>query len=388
MKQYSRVCAYIDLDAIEENINQMEANIAARTKMIAVIKTDGYGHGAVPIGRMLEERDCVWGFATATAEEAFLLRAHGLKKPILILGYVFEEYYKELIQQEVRFTVYRKDMAEAISKAGTECGKTAYIHVKMDTGMSRLGFPDREESLETIQEISKLPNIEVEGIFTHFAKADELDKTSANLQLKRFNDFYQALTLQGLVIPYPHCSNSAGIIEIPKANQMLVRPGITIYGLWPSNEVSKDRIQLSPAMTLKSHVVHVKEIPAGTGVSYGSTFVASEPTTVATIPVGYGDGYPRSLSNKGFVLIRGKRVPILGRVCMDQMMVDVTGLGVEMLDPVTLIGRDGEECITMEELGELSGRFNYEFACDIGKRIPRSYLRDGVVVEQIDFFDR
>ena len=255
--------------------------------------------------------------------------------------------------------------------------------------MGRIGITPDEEGLEFVRFLMGHPELEVEGIFTHFAKSDEEDKTSANHQLALFQNFIDRIQTElGLTIPVKHCSNSAAILEMPQANMDMVRAGITTYGLYPSEEVRKDIVPLRAAMSLYSHIVYCKTIHAGQSVSYGGLFTAQKDTRVATIPVGYGDGYPRSLSGKGYVLIRGKKAPILGRVCMDQFMVDISEIpGVMEGDKVTLLGVDGTERITAEELGELSGRFNYEFVCDLGKRIPRVYRQHGEITEVKDYFE-
>lgn len=388
LENYQRVYAAIDLSAVLENMERMHENLSPGTKMIGVIKTDGYGHGAVPIGRELEKLPYVFGYATATAEEAFLLRRAGLVKPVLVLGYTFPYCYEELIRQNIRPAVFRKDTLEDLNACAGRLKKKAIVHVKVDTGMSRIGIMPDEEGLSFMEWLFGLENIEVEGIFTHFARADETDKAAARAQLSKFTDFVsKAERRTGRAIPLKHCSNSAGILALPEANLSLVRAGITLYGLSPSEEVGKDILSLKPVLSLKSRLVYVKEIGAGTPVSYGGTFVAKERMRIATVPVGYGDGYPRSLSNTGYVLIRGKRAQILGRVCMDQLMVNVSDIpGVSEGDEVTLIGSDGGEEITMEKLGELSGRFNYELACDLGKRIPRVYLKEGKIICTKDDF--
>lgn len=382
LEKYERVYAAVDLSAALYNMERMHEAVSPQTKMIGVIKTDGYGHGAVPIGRELEKLPYVSGYAVATAEEAFILRRAGLSKPILILGYTFPYSYYELVLQEIRPAVFRKDAVEALDVCASRLGRKAVVHVKVDTGMSRIGIRPDEEGLVFMEWIAGLAHIEVEGIFTHFARADESDHSAALSQLTKFTAFVEeAERRMGKQIPLKHCSNSAGILTLPQANLSLVRAGITLYGLSPSGEVTKDMLSLRPVLSLKSRLVYVKEIEAGTPVSYGGTFVAKEQMRIATIPVGYGDGYPRGLSGKGSVLVRGKRAPILGRVCMDQFMVDVSDIpDASEGDVVTLIGVDGGEEITMEELGELSGRFNYELACCLGKRIPRVYVKDGEIV--------
>lgn len=387
MKTYSRVYAKIDLDAVAWNMEQMKKNLKEGTEMVAVIKTDGYGHGAVQVASMLESYDYVWGYAVATLDEAVVLRAAEIQKPILVLGCIFPDQYWEMLKYEIRMNVYTKEMAEAISALAVEKGEQAYVHIKLDTGMARLGFSAEESSIEEIKEIAELPNLVLEGVFTHFAKADEEDKTFTMMQLEKFEWMTQRLEEEGVIFPYVHASNSAGIIDVRRADYNLVRAGIAIYGLYPSEEVDKERVQLKPALSLKSHIAFVKDIPAGTPVSYGGDFVSEHQMRIATIPIGYGDGYPRSLSDTGYVLIRGKKAPIIGRICMDQFMVDVSDIPeVKFGDKVTLIGRDQEEYLPVEKLSELSGRFNYEFVCDLGKRIPRVYVQDGKVEEQVDYF--
>ena len=389
LESYQRVWAEVDLDAIWENMVHMKENIAENTKILAVIKTDGYGHGGVPIAKMLEQLDFMFGYAAATYEEAHVLREAGVKKPILILGYTFPYCYEELIREEIRPAVYRRDTVEELTAAAAKVGQKAKVHIKVDTGMGRIGITPDEEGLEFVRFLIEHPELEVEGIFTHFAKSDETDKTSANHQLELFQNFIDKIQTElGITIPVKHCSNSAAILEMPQANMDMVRAGITTYGLYPSEEVSKDIVPLRAAMSLYSHIVYCKTIHAGQSVSYGGLFTATKDTRVATIPVGYGDGYPRSLSGKGYVLIHGKKAPILGRVCMDQFMVDISEIPEAMEgDKVTLLGMDGTERITAEELGELSGRFNYEFVCDLGKRIPRVYIQHGEITEVRDYFE-
>lgn len=388
MEHYERIAAKIDLDAIAFNLQQMHDKIKKDTKIMAVIKTDGYGHGAVPIAKMCEELAYIKGYAVATAQEAYQLRNYGIHKMILILGYTFESEYEQMIREDIRPSVFTLEMAEAFSKAAVKIGKTANIHIKMDTGMRRIGFEPTDETIAIIQKIAALPGIHIEGIFTHMAKADETDKTSAREQIRKFMDFTNRLSQAGITPDIRHCSNSAGILELPEANFDMVRAGISLYGLYPSNEVNPESARLEPAMELKSCVVYVKDVEKGEGVSYGWTYKAKKKIRVATIPAGYGDGYPRSLSNKGWVLIHGQKAPIIGRVCMDQFMVDVSAIeGVKTGDEVTLIGRDGKNCIHVEELGAFADRFNYEFVCDIGKRVPRIYYRNGKVIGYSDLLE-
>ncbi|NSG41301.1 alanine racemase [Blautia obeum] len=388
MKKFERVKAVVSLDAIAHNFAEMKKNIAKGTKIVAVIKADGYGHGAEAIARLIEDYDYIWGFAVATPEEALQLRTFGVKKPILILGIVFEEYFTQMIAKEIRLTVCTYEMAQKLSEEAQRQGRDVHIHIGLDTGMSRIGFADRQESVEEIKKISQLPNLKIEGMFTHFARADETDRSPAIDQLNRYLNFAKLLEDAGIQIPMKHCSNSAGIIRVPEANLNAVRAGITIYGIYPSHEVERDIVKLIPAMELKSHISYIKTVEPGAAFSYGGTFTAKKEMKVATIPVGYADGYPRSLSNKGWVLIHGKKAPILGRVCMDQFMVDITKIpDAKTGDEVTLIGKDGKEFISIEKFGDLSGRFSYEFACDISKRVPRVYIKDGKEWGELTFFN-
>lgn len=384
MKHYDRAWAEIDLDALHFNIEEIKKSINRTTQIIAVLKTDGYGHGAAQIARVLEAEEQVWGFAVATAEEAFALKEGGICKPLLILGYTFPYSYERLIRENVRSTVFTLETARELSSAAVKVGKECSVHLKIDTGMTRIGIHPDAESLSLIRQIQALPGLKIEGIFTHFATADEADRTRAYHQMALFQNYVEQIERElRIKISMKHCSNSAGIVEMPEAQMDAVRAGIILYGLWPSDAVQADeKIRLKPMLSLKSRVVYVKTVPAGQQISYGGTFTTKRNTIVATICIGYGDGYPRSLSNIGHVLLKGQRAPILGRVCMDQFMIDVTDFDSPVCvgDQVTLIGTDGTACITMEELGALSGRFNYELACDIGKRIPRIYKLDDTLI--------
>ena len=370
----NRVRADIDLDAVLYNMESMHKKLKPGTKIAAVVKADAYGHGAVEISRVLENLPYLWGYAVATNNEAMQLVEAGRKKPIIILGLSFPEQFEEIVENDLRPAVCTYETAQALSDIAAEKNKVCRIHIKVDKGMSRIGFQVTLESADTVARISKLPNIMIEGIFTHFARADESSKAPAYEQFKQFEKMIAMVEEKGVQIPLKHCSNSAGIVEIPECNMDMVRAGITLYGLWPSEEVDKTKISLKPVMSLRSRVAYVKELLPGRQISYGGTFTVKKKMTVATVPVGYGDGYARGLSNKGWVLIKGQKAPICGRVCMDQCMVDVTDIpGVKIGDTVTLLGKDADEEITMEQLGELSGRFNYEFACLITPRVPRIY---------------
>lgn len=388
MKEYNRVYAKIDMDAAAYNMEQMKKRIGGGARLIAVVKTDAYGHGAVPLAEVFEKLDYVWGYAVASLDEGMILRKHGIKKPILVLGCVFPDQYDDMVRNDIRAAVYMEEMALGMAEAARKAGKKAYIHIKTDTGMGRIGFPVSEESADIIERISKLEDIKIEGMFTHFAKADETDKTYTYDQHRKFMWMKEQMEKRGVEIPYYDCDNSAGIIDFPDMKHDLARAGISTYGMYPSEEVNQNAVDLKPVLSLVSHVIFVKTVKPGTSISYGGTFVAPEKMRVATIPVGYGDGYPRSLSNKGTVLIHGKRARILGRVCMDQFMVDVTDIpDVKFMDRAVLIGEDQGDRITVEELAGLSGRFNYEFVCCLGKRIPRVYTSGGKIVKQADCFE-
>lgn len=389
LEQYSRVCAHIDLDAILHNLEQMHAHIDADTRIMAVIKADAYGHGSVPIAWEMEELSYVHGYGVASVEEAMQLRNANIRKPILVLGYTFPYSYETLINQEITPAVFRRDVLEQLNEIAGKMNVKAPIHIKVDTGMTRIGIRPDEEGEAFVKEALACENLIVEGIFTHFSKADEADKAFANGQLNAFRTFVDKCEKDNnFKFRFVHCSNSAGIIDMPDANMDLVRAGIILYGMWPSNEVSRDALKLEPVLSLKSHIVYVKDVGAGIPVSYNGTYITENTTRIATIPVGYADGYPRNLSNTGTVIICGKRAPIIGRVCMDQLMVDVTHIPeCKEGDEVTLIGRDGDECITIEELGDISGRFNYEFACEIGKRTPRVFFRHGKPFCAKDYYD-
>ena len=390
IETYKRVCAHVDLDALVKNVHFMRAGMNPDTQMLAVIKTDGYGHGGIPIAKCLEGLDYLYGFATATPEEAFLLRENGIAKPILVLGYSYAYAYERMAREGIRATIFEKSQLEEAVLGAMKAERPLRVHIKVDTGMGRIGITPDDEGLVFLREMmeyAESQRLVVEGIFTHFARADEADKCYAKEQLARFEAFTGRVETElGITGLIRHCSNSAGILELPEANMDLVRAGISLYGLRPSDEVVKGIDTMQPVLSLKSSIVYIKTIHKGQSVSYGGTFTAEKDIRVATIPVGYGDGYPRALSGPvGYVLIHGQKAPILGRVCMDQFMVDVSAIPeAAMGDEVTLIGKDGDERISVELLGDLSGRFNYELVCDLGNRVPRVYIRDGSVIAAQD----
>lgn len=379
---YDRVCVLVHLERIRENMKAMKESLPTGTKLIGVVKADGYGCGAGETARAIEPYAS--GFATATADEALSLRREGISKPVLVLGSVRSERFYELLAADIRPVIFEEETAAAFSRIAAEAGIRGKVHLAVDTGMSRIGFQPGEEALETISRISRMEGIEIEGMFTHFARADEFDKRWAKKQFEIFRTFSDSVSKllekaePGRKKLFCHCLNSAGIVDfhrMPEGAEMDgARAGIAMYGLYPSDEVDHSRIQLLPAMEFKSRITYIKEILPGTSVSYGGTFTAERPMKIATVSAGYADGYPRGASGKGDVLIRGKRARILGRVCMDQFMADVTDIPeAEKWDEVTLVGRDGQEEITMEELAAVSGGFHYELPCLIGKRVPRIY---------------
>ena len=367
----------IDLDAIRRNIRNAKQGKNKTEKVCAVIKADGYGHGAVQIAKNIS--DIVDFFAVACIDEAMELVDNGIHLPILILGYTHPSYFETAIQNEIRMTVYDEKAAGKIAKAARAVNKTAKIHIKLNTGMNRIGFRPSDENLEVVRRISRMKGIEVEGIFTHLHSADETDLTSANEQIVSFRTFTEKLKEMGVEISVRHCANSAAAIKLPQADFDMFRLGIAMYGLYPSPCVTEQK--LYPAMSLYSHVTMVKMIKKGESVGYGARFTASKATRVATVSVGYADGYLRNLTNKGYVLIRGKKAKVLGSVCMDQIMVDVTRIPeTKVDDTVVLVGKSGNQVITMEEIAGLGGTINYEFACGITRRVAARYFRKGKVV--------
>ncbi|MBR1568305.1 MAG: alanine racemase [Lachnospiraceae bacterium] len=385
--KYYNIQANVDLDAIRHNILEMRKHIRPQTKLLAVIKADGYGHGAVAVAKALNDLSDY--YAVARLGEAAELRRYGITKPILILGYSAPEEYQELIEQDITITVFRLEDARSISEIAGKLGKTAKIHIKIDTGMSRIGYMCDLDAVEEIKQIAKLPNLNMEGIFTHFAKADEANKDAFHGQLLRFRSMLDALEREGITFAIRHAANSAAIMEEGDLGLDMVRSGISTYGLYPSDEVDPSSADLIPAMSLTSKISHIKTLAKGIGIGYGWTYTTEKETVVATIPVGYADGYKRALSNRGRVLIRGQYAKILGRVCMDQIMVDVTDIpDAAVGDTVTLFGHDGEVSIPVEEIANMSESFNYEFVCGIASRVPRIYTMNGKYVGELNYLEQ
>lgn len=373
MNRYLRCYAEISLEAIGHNIREVKKRLPEGVKLLGVVKANAYGHGAVPVASYLENQ--VDYFATATIEEAVELRENGISAPILILGYVSPSQYGDLVEYDITQTIDSYAQALALEKEAARQNRKAKAHLAVDTGMTRIGFQVTEHDADEAAKIADLPHIELEGMFTHFSCADQEDKTYCSMQMEKYDKMTALLAERGVTIPLRHICNSAGIMEFDDHRFEIVRSGIITYGIYPSEEVKKERLDLIPALSWKSHVIHVKEVGPGIGVSYGATYVTEKPMTrIATVSAGYADGYPRALSNQGCVLIHGKKAPIIGRICMDQMMVDVTDIpDVQVEDVVTLVGTDGDETITIEEIANPAARFDYEMLCDISSRVTRVY---------------
>ena len=379
--RYDQTCLNIDLDAIAENFAEIRRR--AGTDVLAVVKADAYGHGAVQIARLLQDKCSFFGVSSML--EAQELRYSGIQNPILILGYTPVAAFPLAIRDDIRPAIFHYEDAVALSREAVRQEKTAAFHFAVDTGMSRIGFPVSEEAANLCAAIAKLPGLCAEGLFSHFATADCADLTRSRQQLDLFDRFDGMLKERGVHIPIRHMDNSAGIMNFPKKYEM-VRAGIVTYGMYPSDEVDPSLLSIRPALEWTSRITHIKTLEPGRQISYGGTFVTEKPTVVATIPAGYADGYRRSLSGKYYVLIRGRKAPILGRVCMDQMMVDVTDIpGAAIGDRVVLVGRDGDAVITMESIAAAADSFHYEFVCGISRRVPRVYFRDGKAVSEVRY---
>ena len=369
----------IDLDRISLNFDAVQTK--AGTSVMAVVKADAYGHGAIQVARLLQDKCSFFGVSSML--EARELRQAGLQTPILILGHTPVAHFPRAVAENIRTTIFHYEDAVALSNEAVRQNRTVPFHFAIDTGMSRIGFQATEESAELCVKIAKLPGLFAEGIFSHFAGADCEDLEKARIQAEKFDAFVEFLREKGLSIPIRHMDNSAGIANFDKHYEM-VRAGIVLYGMFPSEHVDRQRLPIRPALQWCSRVTHVKLLEPGREISYGGTYVTTKPTLVATIPVGYADGYSRNLSGRFHVLIRGQKAPILGRICMDQMMVDVTDIpGVLPEDPVVLVGRDGANEITMEEISATADSFNYEFMCGVSRRVPRYYCSHGQVVRSV-----
>ncbi|HOK62943.1 MAG TPA: alanine racemase [Soehngenia sp.] len=375
----------INLDNIEHNFNEIKRIVNDKTIIMPVIKANAYGHGSVVLAKKYLQIGAA-RFAVSILDEAIELRRENINVPILMLNYTSPTRYEEVLLYDLIQTIYKYEDAKKLSQKAMGLGKTAKIHIKIDTGMGRLGFLPTDESIDEILKISTLPNISIEGIFTHFAKADEKDKTETIEQFNKFMHMVNQLEQRGLSIELKHVSNSAAIIDIPEYNLDLARPGIILYGLYPSDEVNKNRINLRPAMTLKSIISNIKNVPTNTGISYGHKFMTKKPSKIATVPIGYADGYTRLLSNKGKVFVNGQLANVVGNICMDQLMIDVTEIqNVNIGDEVVLFGDKEEGYPHVDEIAKSIGTINYEITCMINRRVPRVYIENGKITEIVEY---
>lgn len=382
----NRAWAEVDLDAIAHNLSEIKRISNKKTEIMAVVKADAYGHGVLETVNILINSG-VKGLAVSMLDEAIQLRKIGVKVPILILSYTDPVRAMEIIEHNVTQTVFSHDLAEALSKAAVTAKKNVKIHIKIDTGMTRVGFMPGYSAVKNVEKICKLQNIVLEGLFTHFASADEHDESYTKMQFERFMNICMELNRIGIHIPIRHVCNSAGIIQYPKMHLEMVRPGIILYGLYPSDDLDKKTIELKPVMTLKANIILVKEVVKDSPISYGRIFTTNKQSKIATVPIGYADGYSRLLTNKGEVLVNGQRAPIVGKICMDQCMIDVTDIkgNVCVGDEVVLLGRSGNEEISADEIARKLGTINYEVVSVIGKRIPRVYLKNNKVCNILNY---
>lgn len=370
------VWAEINLNAIAQNVRQLKGITNPGAELMAVVKANAYGHGAEQVARIALQNGAS-RLAVARVREGAALRLAGIRAPMLILGYTPSQDYDSLLMYDLAQTVYSLKMAQDLSCLAARACKKITVHIKVDTGMGRLGFIAQKDSVKDITALAALSHLNVDGIFTHFASADSLNKDYAFRQMQKFTELLDGLTREGLRFKYRHAANSAALIDLPESHFDLVRPGIALYGVYPSAEVKQNRVALKPAMSVKAKIAQVKRVPAGTGVSYGVTYITPQDTVVATIPVGYADGYSRLLSSRGEVLIHGQRARIIGRICMDQFMVDVGHIpGVNIEDEVVLMGHQGGETITAEEIAGQIGTIGYEVLCMVSARVPRCYISE------------
>ena len=382
----NRAWAEINLDNIAHNIREIRRFTNKSAEIMGVVKADAYGHGVMEVAKTLLDNGAT-RLAVSMLDEAIQLRRNGISAPILVLGYTDPIRATEIIENDVTQSVYSHELAQSLSDEAVKKGKKVKIHIKIDTGMTRIGFLPGYSAVKNVIEINHLPNIIIEGLFTHFATADEKDREYTLTQFERFMSICSELQRIGIHIPVKHCTNSGGIIEYPEMHLDMVRPGIILYGMYPSEDVDKTKIDLKPAMTIKANVILVKDVEKNTSISYGRIFTTQRPSRIATIPIGYADGYSRMLSNKGKVLIHGQYAPVVGRVCMDQCMVDVTDLNcdVEVGDEVVLIGAQGDNRITAEDVAQSIGLINYELVCNVGKRMPRAFIQDGKISKILNY---
>ncbi|TCO73156.1 alanine racemase [Marinisporobacter balticus] len=381
LKETRPVWAEINLDYLAHNIKEIRKIVRKESLVTAVIKADGYGHGAVEIAEILLGNGAN-RLAVATLSEALELRSVYREVPILILGYTPEYNAEEIIKNKITQTIYSLEQAQKFSEMAQALNQDVTFHIKIDTGMRRIGFQPNEETVKIIKEIYNLSNVKLEGIFTHFAVADEIDKTFTGKQYEKFISVVHMLEEERISIPIKHVSNSAATMDLQEMNLDMVRVGIILYGLYPSDEVKKNTIDLKPVLSLKVKISHVKTLPEGIGISYGLKYTTNKPSKIATIPIGYADGYTRMLSGKAEALVGEEKVAIVGRICMDQCMIDVTNIeDVNVGDEVILIGSDGKNTITVDDVAKKLDTINYEIVCMLGKRIPRVYIQNNKVIK-------
>lgn len=385
LKEVRPVWAEVNLDNLAHNIKEVRKHTRKEALVTAVVKANGYGHGSVDIAKIFLDNGAD-RLAVAILTEAIELRKANISEPILILGYTPRSQYEKVIQYNLTQTIYSYEDAKVLSEKAKELGKKATAHIKIDSGMGRLGFLAVDTAMEEILKIKELPNLYIEGIYTHFAKADESDKSHTKEQFTKFSNIVERLEDEGLKIPIKHVSNSASIIDLPEYNLDMVRAGIMLYGFYPSDEVNKKEIKLKPAMTLKAKISHIKTVPEGTGISYGQIFITEKQSKIATIPIGYADGFTRLLTGKSEVYLKGKRAKIVGKICMDQCMIDVTHIpDVNIEDEVVLFGYGEEGYSHVDEIGKKIGTINYEIVCMVSRRVPRVYISQGKVVKINDY---
>ncbi len=385
MTDYQRVTAEIDLDAVAYNIKNIRKKVKKETMIMGVVKADAYGHGAVEVSKVLLYNGADW-LGVAMIDEAVQLRKNNIMVPILILGYTPEAEIEDVVRYDIIQTVFSYEMAKMVSDAAVKLGKTAKIHIKVDTGMGRIGFIPEENIGDEVLKISKLPNIEINGIFTHFSTSDEKDKTFTKLQYDRFKYAIDEIEKKGIKLAVKHCANSAAIMDFDDLGFNMVRAGIILYGMYPSDEVIKENLSLKPVMSIKTHISYVKKVSKNIPVSYGRTYYTDKESVIATVPVGYADGYIRKMQNGGRVIVNGHYANIVGRVCMDQFMIDITDVpDVSSGDEVILMGSDGKLSITAEEIAHVLDTINYEVVCMIGKRVPREYIKNNEIIKTVKF---
>lgn len=382
----TRTWAEINLDNIAHNVKEIQRLVGKRTEIMAVVKADAYGHGVLETVSTLIENGTS-RLAVSMLDEAIQLRKIGIDVPILVLSHTNPKRADELIKYQITQTIYSHDMAKILSDEALRQGVKAKVHIKIDTGMTRVGFPPGYSAVKAVMEIQKLPGIIIEGIFSHFATADEKDSSYTMHQIELFESIISELNRIGILIPIRHISNSAAILQYPEFSMELVRPGIILYGIYPSEEVRKVDADFKPAMTLKTNIAMIKWVEAGTAISYGRKFTTRRKSLIATIPVGYADGYSKLLTGKGRVLVNGQFAPVVGSICMDQCMIDVTEIDgdVKTGDEVVLLGKQGNREITAQELAGYIGTIPYEIICIIGKRVPRVYFKNGQIVNVLNY---